>query len=175
MAMVIEKSHYMKDVKQLMQSTMNGAVEWTIAPMPIYKTYSNVATGEVDVQGKLTGHSYVTTLAIRKGSLVKDKAEIAINWMATEGQKYFAEAGLGTVNAQFETAVLNSNTFVPNTKAFAMMCAVSTQGDWAYLKNRNWISIWAEPLNTDVRNGNMSLASWFTSYVAATNAALAQY
>jgi hypothetical protein len=79
------------------------------------------------------------------------------------------------VNAQFETAVLNSNTFVPNTKAFAMMCAVSTQGDWAYLKNRNWISIWAEPLNTDVRNGNMSLASWFTSYVAATNAALAQY
>ena len=43
------------------------------------------------------------------------------------------------------------------------------------MTDRSWIDEWAEPLNSQVRSGTMSLADFFANFTKATNDALAKY
>lgn len=46
---------------------------------------------------------------------------------------------------------------------FAKATAYETPADWWYLKNKEWIDDWARVLNSDVRNGSMSLSGFYAS------------
>ena len=48
-------------------------------------------------------------------------------------------------------------------------------GDWWYLPDNAWISVWATPLNDKVRNGEMTPDYWFNTYTSATNIKLLDY
>ena len=54
-----------------------------------------------------------------------------------------------------------------------MQTANSSVGDWSYLENGSWVNVWANVLNTDVRNGKMTLDEFFRhDCIEKTNAAL---
>lgn len=172
-AMVIERTANLTYVKENMQDG-----NWTIALVPTYKEYVNPTSGTDDtvkVAGKEACHSHLNSVAIRKGSDVKEEAGVFIEWLMTEGQKMMARDGFGTLNSDYEQEALNANVFVNNTYAHMVSNSVSSMGDWMYLKDRSWINVWAIPLNSDVRNGNMTLDSWFKSFVQGTNDYIEQH
>ena len=65
--------------------------QWSVAPLPVYKTYN--PDGTVAVQGKSAAHSLGYGVAINKNSQMKDKAWKFVKWVAGEGQRLFAENG----------------------------------------------------------------------------------
>lgn len=165
-AMVIERTANLSYVKE----NMSG--DWTIAILPVYKEYANPADGtsdEVKVEGKVVTHSHLNSVGIRKGTDMKKEAGVFIEWLLTEGQKIMAQDGFGTINADYENEALAANALVNNTYAYVVSNSVSQMGDWMYLKDRLWIDNWAVPLNSNVRNGSMTLDSWFKNYTESTN------
>lgn len=48
-----------------------------------------------------------------------------------------------------------------NMNALAMLTKCSSIGDWSYLEDGEWVSVWSNKLNTDVRNGEMTLEEFF--------------
>lgn len=127
------------------------------------------------VRGKQANHSHLLSVAIRKNSEMKEQSEIFLKWLVTEGQKLLAEDGYGSVNSDYENEVLAA--FNRTNNAFVLLNSNknSKKGDWAYLTDRIWIDVWAIPLNSNVRNGSMTLKDWFTGYVTETNNSLADY
>lgn len=165
-AMVVERTANLSYVQENMKS------DWTIATIPQYKEYVNPVSGTEDavkVEGKIGIHSHMNSLGIRKGSTKKAEAGVFLEWMMTEGQKIMAQDGFGTVNADYEAEVLSSTAVQGKNNVLVVANANATMGDWMYLKDRLWIDNWALPLNSSVRNGNMTLDSWFKSYVKSTN------
>ena len=163
-AMVVERTANLSYVQENMQG------QWTIATVPQYKEYVNPISGTEDavkVAGKTSMHSHMNSLGIRKGSAKKTEAGVFLEWMMTEGQKIMAQDGFGTINASYEAEALSANA----SRGYVLVVANAnaTMGDWMYLKDRLWIDNWAIPLNSSVRNGNMTLDSWFKSYVKSTN------
>ena len=98
-----------------------------------------------------------------------------MNWLVTEGQKLLAEDGYGSVNSDYENEVLAAFNRTNNASVLLNSNKNSKKGDWAYLTDRIWIDVWAIPLNSNVRNGSMTLKDWFTGYVTETNNSLADY
>lgn len=175
LAMMIERVSNLDTVKNLMSQSSQ---EWTIAPVPAYKEYKNPKDGksdEVKTRGKQANHSHLLSAAIRKNSEMKAQAEIFLNWLVTEGQKLLAKDGYGSVNSDYESEVLAATNRAKNTAALLSSNKNSKKGDWAYLTDRIWIDVWAIPLNSNVRNGSMTLKDWFSGYVTETNNALAGY
>lgn len=175
LAMMIERVSNLDTVKNLMNQSSQ---EWTIAPVPAYKEYENPRNGksdEVKVRGKQANHSHLLSVAIRKNSEMKEQSEIFLNWLVTEGQKLLAEDGYGSVNSDYENEVLAAFNRTNNASVLLNSNKNSKKGDWAYLTDRIWIDVWAIPLNSNVRNGSMTLKDWFTGYVTETNNSLADY
>lgn len=165
-AMVIERTANMSNVQENMRS------DWTIATVPQYKEYVNPTSGTEDavkVAGKTSMHSHLNSVGIRKGSAYKEAAGVFLEWLMTEGQKILAQNGFGTVNAAYEAEALASTAVQGKNNVLVEANANATMGDWMYLKDRLWIDTWAIPLNSSVRNGSMTLDSWFKSYVKPTN------
>ena len=48
-------------------------------------------------------------------------------------------------------------------------------GDWWYLPDDMWIQVWANPLNSEVRNGTMTYDLWKSTAISATNKRLLMY
>ena len=73
-----------------------------------------------------------------------------------DGQTAFAEAGFTIPNTK---TLSNSDVFLQpdklpkNSKVFVEAAAYQTVGDWGYLPSKDWISPWANKLNSDVLNG----------------------
>ena len=175
LAMMIERVSNLDTVKNLMNQSSQ---EWTIAPVPAYKEYENPRNGksdEVKVRGKQANHSHLLSVAIRKNSEMKEQSEIFLNWLVTEGQKLLAGDGYGSVNSDYENEVLAAFNRTNNASVLLNSNKNSKKGDWAYLTDRIWIDVWAIPLNSNVRNGSMTLKDWFTGYVTETNNSLADY
>lgn len=165
-AMVIERTANLSYVQENMQS------DWTVATIPQYKEYVNPTSGTEDavkVAGKIAVHSHMNSLGIRKGSTKLKEAAVFLEWMMTEGQKIMAQDGFGTNNADYEAEALASASVQGKNNVLVIANANATMGDWMYLKDRIWIDNWAVPLNSSVRNGNMTLDSWFKSYAKSTN------
>ncbi len=192
-AMLVERAINLEQVDEM----VDGRFNWSMAPLPVYKIYdeecaefealveehdsvekARAYNTTVKKQGKIAGHSESTALAIREKSTKKDKAWHFINWMVgPEGQKIKAQRG-----------------FIPNQKSLAdtfyaaadpdkaknLVTIVEateyeTPGDWWYMEDRNWIDIWANPLNHQVRNGQMSLQTYFNTYITASDEKVKPY
>ena len=56
------------------------------------------------------------------------------------------------------------------------MSEVASVGDWAYVEDGEWIGDWSNVLNTQVRNGKMTLEQFFQHEdVVETNEILKKY
>ncbi len=61
-----------------------------------------------------------------------------------------------------------------NLKLFAYAIEYEKAGDWWYLPNGSatWIKEWANPLNSEVRQGELTVADLFTNYTRSSNSVL---
>lgn len=64
---------------------------------------------------------------------------------------------------------------VRNLEAFVEAAAYETPGDWWYMVDRDWIDVWASPLNSSVRNGNLTLEEYFNTYISSGNSTVRSY
>lgn len=169
LAFCVEEFRYSAEVEKAMEQRGN---EWGVAPLPAYRSYA--ADGSVEAEGKLVAHSLGYGIAINQNSRMKDEAWKFVSWMADEGQAILAQNGYFSSHRSDEETYL-ANTSYPNAEVLGQINDYSQPGDWWYMPNRDWIDTWATPLNSQVRNGTMSLADFFANYTAATNSALAVY
>ena len=85
-----------------------------------------------------------------------------------EGQEIQAQGGFAvpyykSLAYDEEGAFLTGAYAADNAVVFAKATAYETPADWWYLKNKEWIDDWARVLNSDVRNGSMSLSGFYAS------------
>lgn len=103
-----------------------------------------------------------------------------IQWLAgLEAQKMLAQANEIVPN---QTSYILSEEFnnaptniVSNYGAAGLVATYNTIGDWGYLEDGEWVHYWANILNTDVRNGSMSLDKFFDTVESTVNQTLAKY
>lgn len=169
LAFCVEEYRYAAEVDKAMSQRNN---EWGIAPQPVYKTYDS--EGNVEKEGKLVAHSLGYGIAINQNSRMKDEAWKFVSWMADEGQEILAQNGYFSSHSSDAQTYLD-HTADPNAEVLSDINAYSQPGDWWYMTDRSWIDEWAEPLNSQVRSGTMSLADFFANFTKATNDALAKY
>lgn len=158
---------------------------WNIAPLYQYREYNADGTlKEVNgtaVKGKISAHSGTVCWAIPQNAKAKDGAFKFIEFMAgPEAQKVLMKTNQNLPNQKsvaYSDDYLNmtDNYICSNKSAILMQTATSSVGDWSYLENGKWVSLWADILNTDVRNGKMTLDDFFRhECIEKTNAALKQ-
>jgi ABC-type glycerol-3-phosphate transport system substrate-binding protein len=158
----------------------SSTFEWGIAPLPIFKEYTDDAptTDTVKRMGQSANHSLGYYVAIRKGTPIKDQCVKFVTWLMTKGQTFAAENGfVSAQKADFDTAVENLAKKVGKASALAIMesSAVSRAGDWWYMPDRWWIDNWANPLNQKVRYGSLSFETYIYGYTEVSNKALKAY
>lgn len=169
LAFCVEYMKYISDIDKAMNQRNN---QWSVAPLPVYKTYN--PDGTVAVQGKSAAHSLGYGVAINKNSKMKDKAWKFVKWVAGEGQKLLAENGYLSSNID-DAALFAEKTAYPNAPVLLELNSHTQPGDWWYMPDRDWINTWSDPLNGRVRNGTMTIEEFFASYTQETNKALANY
>lgn len=186
-AMVVELGYQIGLVRAL---TGSYEIEWGVAPLPQYKEYVSPSTDDttVKVQGVEGGHSEATALSIAKASKNKQNAWYVIDWLTSDymtvngeqepaGQYYKAVAGY----IPNQPTIANSSTFIKedektlNLDIFFDVLEFEEAGDWWYLPDNAWISIWAGPLNEQVRNGQMTPEQWFNNYCLQCTQELIDY
>ena len=120
--------------------------------------------------------------AIAAKSKQKDAAWKLIEYMASkEVQEKLIPAYLGVParkSVAQSSAYLNwADRYVPNNKAVLVEAAdYCTVGDWSYIEDGEWINPWADVLNSDVRNGDMTLNEFLRHpCIAQTNNTLKKY
>lgn len=176
-AMIVERGFNIPVVEEY----VGDSFEWAVAPLPRYKEYANptdCADDTVKVQGKIAGHSESTALVIRKMSDKKDASWKFIKWMVgPEAQAI--KASYGFIPNQEEKGTEFLTALDPegkkNAQNFLNAAAYETPGDWWYMVDRDWIDVWASPLNSRVRNGKLTLAEYFSEYVPAGNTEVFAY
>ena len=149
---------------------------WAMAPLPVYKTYTeptNPFCDTVAKQGRIAGHSESTALVIRAKSEKKDASFKFIKWMVgPEAQEIKAKHGF--IPNQITEADHFYKALDPsgkrNLNAFIDACEYETPGDWWYMVNKDWIDVWGSPLNSQVRYGTMDLDDFFDTYIKNANA-----
>ena len=166
-----------------------GGFEWDVAPLPMYKEYyeagdtipAGKSVGDVKVHGVEAGHSGSVALSINARSLKKEAAWKFVEFIGgTTGQTAQSKSGFAIPSqkelASNEEVFLQSTKCPRNSSVFIKAAEVQTPGDWWFLKDKLWITDWANVLNTDVRNGKVTL-SYFESCNAftSTNANLRKY
>ncbi len=173
LGMIVERGFQIPIVDEY----VGNKFEWSTAPLPVYKKYANptVATDDTVVaRGKIAGHSESTALVIRAKSTVKDAAFKFIKWMVSDAAQQ-VKASYGFVpnqntaegRAAFLTALDPEG--IHNAQVFLDASEYETPGDWWYMVNKNWIDVWANPLNSQVRYGKITLAKYFEQYIAGGN------
>lgn len=186
-AMVVELGYQIGLVRAL---TGSYEIEWGVAPLPQYKEYVSPSSDDttVKVQGVEGGHSEATALSIAKASKNKQNAWYVIDWLTSDymtvngeqepaGQYYKAVAGY----IPNQPTIANSSTFIKedektlNLDIFFDVLEFEEAGDWWYLPDNKWIDIWASPLNSQVRNNQMTPEQWFNNYCLQCTQELIDY
>jgi ABC-type glycerol-3-phosphate transport system substrate-binding protein len=169
-AMIIETAANIPSAQNLAE------FEWGVAPLPQYKQYVDPTDGandEVVVMGKESGHAESVSVSIREKSVKKELAGKFIEFLVGEqGQALKLAQGLvPNQRSVAENAAYNFNYM----NVFLRAMDNQKAGDWWYMPDVRWISVWADRLNGEVRNGTMDLEAWFTNYIAPTNEILSEY
>ncbi|MDE6398853.1 MAG: hypothetical protein K2L51_05990, partial [Clostridiales bacterium] len=100
-------------------------------------------------------------------------------WAASEkGQAIIGKSGAIIPNqpayAQSEAFTANHpNSRLDNVIVGSRLTQNAEQGDWSYLEDGEWVNLWADYLNGDVRNGEMTLETFFSTVQSITDNALA--
>lgn len=160
-------------------------LDWDIAPLYQYREYNDDGSlktvNGTPVVGKRATHSNTVSYAIPANAKAKDGAFEFIEYMAgKEVQEILMSTNLYVPNQKSlvygeKYANLTDNYYAKNKYGILDAAASSSVGDWSYLENGEWVNIWANVLNTDVRNGVMTLDEFFRNpCIAETNAKLAQ-
>ena len=182
-------------------TSLVGKDKWNAALMYTYREFNDedpspdgtlevidgtTFTGEIKEQegtpivGKLSGSSINFGWAIPANSSHKDAAWKFLQYLTSaEGQSYFAanDSGIPT-NSEYalsEEFYNKENKKCSNYRAISMMSEVCALGDWSYFEDGEWVNVWADKLNTDVRNGKTQLDAFFNEYEPKTNDVLKNY
>ncbi len=160
--------------------------EWDLCPLYQYREFD--AQGNLkevngtQIKGKEAGHLGSISYAIPEKSKSKDGSFEFIEFMAgPEAQKALMKTNFYVPNQKSiayseEYMSLTENYFPSNKQAILTMTACGSVGDWSYLEDGEWVNIWAKVLNSDVRNGSMTLNQFFEhECIAQTNEALKGY
>ena len=173
-AFLVERAVYLKQIDS------SARFDWNVAPLPVYKEYTDPADPSCDEvlrKGIQSGHSDGIALAIRIGSEVKEESYKVIEWFCTaEGQKVWAENGFvpNCISLGKEYAE-SGEALADNIGVMVDSLEYEQPGDWWYMKDRAWIEIWSKPLNNEVRYGRMTLDEFFSTYISETNTLLKGY
>ncbi len=171
LAFLTEKISCASSIKKMMKD------DWGVALLPIYKTYTEPTNPNCDTiakQGKVAAHSLGYSVCVNSKTKVKDAAYKFINWIATEGQKFMAKSG------EISSRKSDRDLFLENCKydnaAIILDSAENAKaGDWWYMPDTNWITVWANTLNGKVRYGKMDFETFLYSCIAETNKRLQEY
>lgn len=176
-AMMVEQSLYLATASDTIRD-----FEWDVAPLPVYKEYEYTTAENGTVSATLTkegvsaAHSSASSLSVWSGSSQKQAAFRFIEWMSgTEGQKIRAKKGYVPNQTSLGGEFLKDNPKPANVSCFLDALEYETPGDWWYMPDKNWIDEWANALNSKVRNGTMTLDSFFSYYIDVANKALKRY
>lgn len=171
LALLVEQISNIPTIEKTMKD------DWGIAPLPLYKTYTDPADpacDEVAAQGKEANHSIGYGISISAKSEVKDEAYVFVEWLATDGQKFLAENGYVS-SRKSDADLVIKNLPYDNSEVILNSVASSKAGDWWYMPDRTWVDTWAVPLNNQVRYGKMTLDEFLYKYIEDTNDRLAEY
>ena len=173
-AMVIETA------SNIPSAVNNAQFAWSVAPLPQYREYADpydASNDTIVVEGRESGHAASTSVSIRVNSTKKELAYTFMEYLVGEkGQKIKLQQGLvPNVKSLVETDEYKQTGNFTYMNVFLKAMNNQKAGDWWYMPDTQWISIWADRLNGDVRNGDMTLASWFVSYIKQTNDQLKEY
>ena len=176
MAMLVDYSTYIEIFSREAEA---NDFEWDVAPLIVYKEYTNPMDPNCDtvkVKGKQAGECNSKAMVTREGSNVKEAAAQFISWMASkEGQTIRAEKG-HFPNQKELLADIKYNGYAPkNVTVFSEALEYQGAGDWWYLPDDAWIQVWANPLNSEVRNGTKSYDLWKKTAIPDTNKKLLEY
>ena len=171
-AMIIEEASNIALAQEAVSESTG--FDFGVAPLPQYKEYE--ADGvTVKVRGIESGHSNTVAVAIRQGSKKKEKAYRFIEYLVgEEGQTKKAQDGF----VPNQRKLVNTEEYLrenPYMSVFIRCMDTQKAGDWWYMQDTQWISVWADPLNGKVRNGLMTLDNWFSSFTPKTNTILLKY
>lgn len=176
-AMIVEYSTYMPMISEYMDEYK---FTYDVAPLLVYKEYANpadAADDTVKARGKVAGQSNSMGMVVRRKSEKKEKAAAFIAWMAgKDGQRVKAKHGFFPNQAELLSEMEFASGSAPqNVGLFKQNLGYQTSGDWWYMEDYEWINVWANDLNTYVRNGTMSYDAWASEAVTKTNNKLASY
>lgn len=146
------------------------------------RTVTSASGNEVPVMGEATSciSPEVSALAIPKNADPEnyEAAFKFISWACgPEGQKIVAKGNMvvpNQMNLGLSDEFSDSDDRAcKNAYAAAYANRSGYVGDWSYFNVETWITGWATPLNTTVREGNMRLSKFFENYSEVANVALA--
>lgn len=171
LALLVEQLYYLPSANKTMTD------EWSIAPLPIYKTYTepkNPSCDTVAKQGGAGDFSILSSICLNSKSKVKDAAYKFMNWIASEGQHYLAKNGYPSVCKSDEKNIM-LNFAADNPGVALKALQKSKAADWWYMPDENWINVWASPLNKEVRLGTMRYEDFLYRYIEESNKVLRAY
>lgn len=177
MAMLVDYSSYMPQIHEAGADKRVG-FEWDVAPLPVYKKYEDLYNPYNDdyvVKGKSAGQSNAKAMVSCENSKKKDKAAEFMIWMATEGQRIIAREGFFPNQKSMLQDIVYSAYAPKNVDVFAQNLEYQGPGDWWYMPDYAWINVWAVPLNSHVRNGEMAYSEWKETAITDTNTKLLEY
>lgn len=152
----------------------------------IGETYDGkVYTGElktvngVSIVGSKSNPAITTGLVIPACS-DPDKYQASwdfISWVATEGQKYFANAvNLAPVSKSvlFGSDYAQNETLAKGKNLYAVATAASNaqRGDWGYFESGSWVTAWADSFNSSCRRGTLTLSAFESAQSVTAKTAL---
>lgn len=179
-------------------NSMNvNKVEWGVAPLYQWRKYD--VNGDIEeangtpIVGKEAGHSLTTCLAVPRRVKSEKRKQLAVEFIKYfEGKKAREQYVTATrcvpiyatqseVFSALQPVTINAGkekiqAEIPNKDVILRAADYDTPGDWSYVEDGDWIGDWSTLLNTDVRDGKMTLTAFFNdSRVLATNTQLARY
>ncbi len=176
MAMLVEYSAYMSAVSTQME---DRGWKWDVAPLAVYKQYSDPENPDCDTviaRGKIAGQSNSKSMCTRENSTKKEAAVQFMAWAASRyGQSVIVKRGFFPNYLDLVDDIEFPGYAPKNVMTFGEAMEFEGAGDWWYMKDFEWINIWAVPLNSNVRNGLMTYSAWKQDAIADTNDRLRSY
>ena len=132
------------------------------------------------IVGRCTSESKADALFIPKNTRNKnyDAAAKFVVWAAgPEAQKILAKSSVVVPNQSdigMGECAEYADRVVDNAWAASYMALHSDIGDYTYFTSETWITEWSNTFNTEVREGNMTLTSFFKHVPKGTNMPILQ-
>ena len=158
------------------RKAIGDSFEWDVAPAPVYKTYNE--DGTIENKGAEVFYTYLPSgIAMWNNSPRKEAAYKVMKYFSSgKYQEFICDTGY-TLSS---VAKYNYNNFVKanenqqpkNVKLFADTLPKRFQDERTYFPYPYWVTYWAEPLNSQYRENNLSFEKFLETYTDGTNAEL---